>query len=135
MKHQDVTDRVIAAFYDVYNALGWGFVEKVYQKAMAHELRKRGVQVNSQEKIDVFYDGICVGEFYADMLVEGCVIVELKAVENVLPDHEVQLVNYLKATTVDVGLLLNFGRKPLIRRKIFETARKITSQPSEPVPF
>jgi len=88
MKHQDVTERIIAAFYDVSNVLGWGFLEKVYHHSLLHELRKRGVHVVSKAKIDVFYDGVCVGEYFPDLLVEGCVIVEIKSVDLLAPEHE-----------------------------------------------
>jgi GxxExxY protein len=132
VKHEELTERVIAAFYHVYNPLGWGFLEKVYRNALLHELRKRGLSVVPNEKIDVFYDGVHVGEYFADLVVEGVVILELKAVEHVLPEHEAQLLNYLKATSIDVGLLLNFGPKPHVRRKVFETARgKPQHTPSE----
>ena len=123
MKHEDLTERVISAFYHVYNTLGWGFLEKVYRNALLHELRKRGLCVVANEKLDVFYDGVQVGEYFADLIVEGVVILELKAVESLVPEHEAQLLNYLKATNIDVGLLLNFGPKPQVRRKVFETAR------------
>jgi GxxExxY protein len=127
MKHEDLTERVIAAFYHVYNSLGWGFLEKVYRNALRHELQKRGIGVVANEKIDVFYDGIHVGEYFADLVVEGVVILELKAAEQLAPEHEAQLLNYLKATAIDVGLLLNFGPKPQVRRKVFETARRLPS--------
>ena len=130
MKHRDVTEQVIAAFYQVYNTLGWGFLEKVYENALVIELRKRGLRVDPQARIDVFYDGFRVGEYFADILVEGCVVAELKAADGIAPEHEAQLLNYLKATDIDVGLLLNFGPKPQVRRKIFETARRPVSSPS-----
>jgi GxxExxY protein len=123
MKHDHVTERIIAAFYKVYNTLGWGFLEKVYQGAMEIELRKHGLAVTSFQKIDVFYEGVRVGEYVADLVVEGCVILELKAVETIAPAHEAQLINYLKATSIDVGLVLNFGPKPQFRRKVYESAR------------
>jgi GxxExxY protein len=135
MKHQDVAERIIAAFYEVYNTLGWGFLEKVYQNAMHHELRKRGLRAYPQVKIDVFYDGVQVGEYFADFLVEDCVILELKAVEQLALEHEAQLLNYLRGSCIDVGLLLNFGPKPQVRRKIYETARHrpSASPPSDPL--
>jgi GxxExxY protein len=136
MKYEDVTERAIGAFYQVYNTLGWGFLEKVYQNALAIELDKRGLRYVPQAKLDVYYDNQPVGEYFADFLVEDCVILELKAVEQLAPEHEAQLVNYLKASTIDVGLLLNFGPKPQVRRKIFETARMkpdlVLSLPSDP---
>jgi GxxExxY protein len=132
LKHQDLTERIIAAFYEVYNTLGWGFLETVYQNAMQHELRKRGLRVYPQSKIDVFYDGVHVGEYFADLLVEDCVILELKAAEQLAPEHEAQLLNYLKGSSIDVGLLFNFGPKPQFRRKVFETAR--LRPPASPPP-
>jgi GxxExxY protein len=132
MKHAELTERVIAAFYTVYNALGWGFLEKVYHNALLHELRKRGFDVATNQRIDVFYDDVCVGEYIADLIVEGVVILELKALDGLADEHEAQLVNYLKATDIDVGLLLNFGPKPQVKRKVFETARRSRSS-SDPV--
>ena len=132
MKHADLTERILGAFYQVYNALGWGFLEKVYHAALLHELRKRGLRVETKAKFDVYYDGVLVGEYFADVLVEGAVILELKAVEQLAPEHEAQLLNYLKASSVEVGLLLNFGPKPQFRRKVFETARQSHATPSPP---
>ncbi len=122
-KHTDITERVIAAFYEVYNSLGYGFLEKVYQSAMTLELGIRGLAAIPQAPLKVIYKDRVVGEYFADFLVEGCVIVELKAAECVAAEHHAQLLNYLKATEHEVGLLLNFGPKPEIKRKVFETAR------------
>ena len=124
MKHQDITEKIINAFYTVYNTLGWGFLEKVYQAAMEIELKKQGLRVQGQAPIHVFYDGICIGEYFADVLIEDCVITEFKSVEQLTDAHEAQLLNYLKASNIDVGLLLNFGPQPKFRRKVFETARR-----------
>ncbi|HET6575318.1 MAG TPA: GxxExxY protein [Fimbriiglobus sp.] len=136
LKHQDLTEQIIAAFYQVYNTLGYGFLEKVYQNAMTHELRKRGLRVVPFAKLDVFYDGTHVGEYFPDLLVEECVIVELKAAEQIALEHEAQLVNYLRASSIEVGLLFNFGPKPQFRRKVFETARlprpRLEPPPSDP---
>jgi len=93
------------------------------ENALAHELRKRGYQVVQQAPIKVYYDDIMVGKYYADLLINNLVILELKAAESIAPDHEAQLLNYLKATDIEVGLVLNFGPKPQIARKIYETAR------------
>jgi len=123
-KHSRLTSAIINAFYHVYNTLGYGFLEKVYENALAHELRSRGFDVIQQAPIRVHYDGIVVGEYYADLLINGLVIVELKAAEAIAPEHEAQLLNYLKATEIEVGLLLNFGPEPQVRRKIYETARR-----------
>lgn len=123
-KHSEVTKGIIGAFYHVYNILGYGFLEKVYEKALAYELRKRGCKVVTQAPIKVYYDTVLVGEYFADLLVNDVVIVELKAAETIAPEHEAQLINYLKATEIEVGLVLNFGPKPQISRKIYETARQ-----------
>lgn len=123
-KHTDITERVIEAFYTVYNAFGYGFLEKVYQNAMAIELRKLGLNVAQEARIPVYYDDVLVGEYFADLLVADVVIVELKAVKGLLEEHQAQLLNYLKATPYEVGLLLNFGPKPEIKRKAFDNTRK-----------
>lgn len=123
-KHSDLTSAIIGAFYDVYNELGYGFLEKVYENALAHELRKRGHHVQQQAPVNVFYDELLVGSYYADLLVDDSVIVELKAAKTIAEEHEAQLLNYLKATEIDVGLILNFGPKPQVKRKIYELARK-----------
>lgn len=123
-KHTDITELIIKAFYKVYNTLGYGFLEKVYSLTMAIELRKLGLEVVSEARIVVYYDDKVVGEYFADLLVAGVVIVELKAVRKLLEAHEAQLLNYLKATPYEVGLLLNFGPKPEIKRKAFDNSRK-----------
>ena len=124
MLHAHITDKIIKAFYKVNNTLGFGFLEKVYENAMAIELRKMGLNVIKQKNIKVFYDNEEVGDYYADLLVENLVIVELKAASAICEDHEMQLINYLKATQVEVGLLLNFGKKAEFKRKIFTNDRK-----------
>ena len=118
-KHSELTEQVIKAFYTVYNTLGYGFLEKVYENAMLHELRKMGLNVKNQHPITVFYDGVKVGTYSADLLVEELVIIELKAAKDFCEADEYQLVNYLKATNSEGGLLLNFGKKPRIKRKVF----------------
>ena len=117
--HKDITDKIIKAFYTVYDTLGYGFLEKVYENALKIELEKSGLDVVAQLPITVYYVGSLVGEYYADLCVEGKVIIELKAAEKIAHTHEEQLVNYLKATNIEVGLLLNFGKKPEFIRKIF----------------
>ena len=107
----------------VHRALGPGFLESVYQNALAHELRKSGIEVECEKKIRVMYDGIAVGEFCADMLVQGCVLIENKAVQAIIVSHEVQLVNYLTATGIEVGLLLNFGSDRLQFKRKTRTYR------------
>lgn len=118
-KHSAITKRIINAYYQVYNQLGYGFLEKVYERAMMLELPKHGLKCENQKNIKVFYEGVEIGDYYADIVVEDCVIVELKAVETIAPEHEVQLVNYLKATGIEVGLLLNFGPEPQFKRRVF----------------
>ena len=123
-KHKAITDLILKAFYKVYNTLGYGFLEKVYENAMVLELRKMGLKAVPQAPIQVFYEGQVVGEYFADLLVEDAVIVELKAVRALAAEHEAQLLNYLKATRYEVGLLLNFGPKPQVKRKVYDNERK-----------
>ena len=122
--HEDVTDKIINAFYRVNNTLGYGFLEKVYERAMIHELHKQGCMVETQKNIKVYYDKKEIGDYFADMVVDNCVIVELKAAESLCHEHEVQLINYLRATKIEVGLLLNFGKKAEFKRKLFTNNRK-----------
>jgi len=124
MLHSDITDKVIKAFYKVYNELGFGFLEKVYENALLIELSNMGLLCEKQKPIKVYYNGNLVGEYFADIVVNGCVILELKAVEVLVTEHELQLINYLKATNIEVGILLNFGKQPEFRRKIFTNDRK-----------
>lgn len=123
-KHQETTQKIIKAFYRVYNNLGYGFLEKVYENAMMIELRKQGIDAVQQSRIDVYYEAEIVGDYFADLLVDGKVLVELKAANQIAADHEAQLLNYLKATQNEVGLILNFGPKPQIARKIYDNDRK-----------
>ena len=119
MKHAEITEEILNAFYKVYNTLGYGFLEKVYENALFYELNKRGLSCVKQKKILVHYENHEVGEYYADLYVEDKVIIELKAAELLREEHEAQLINYLKATDIEVGLLLNFGKTPQFVRKIF----------------
>jgi len=123
-KHKSLSDIVLCCFYTVYNSLGYGFLEKVYENAMVHELTKRGVTSLSQFPIAVYYDGEAVGYYFADLVVENSVIVEIKAAKTLVVEHEAQMLNYLKATEIEVGLLLNFGPKAEFRRKVFDNTRK-----------
>ena len=123
-KYKELTDRVIQAFYCVYNELGFGFLENVYQNALYFELLTKGFKVEPQKSIDVYYQTQLVGKYKADLIVNDLVILELKAVDCLIAEHELQLINYLKATDKEVGLLLNFGMKPEIRRKAFDNDRK-----------
>jgi GxxExxY protein len=119
LKHSDLTNGIIKAYYRVYNALGYGFLEKVYENALFIELMNNQYIVEKQRKILVRYEGINVGNYYADLLVENKVIIEVKASSTITNEHEAQLVNYLRATKIEVGLLLNFGKVPNFKRKIF----------------
>ena len=117
-KHSEITGLILKAFFKVYNTLGYGFLEKVYENAMLIELRKLGLECSNQLPIEVFYDDHIVGNYTADILVEELVIVELKAIETLASIHETVLVNYLKGTELEVGLLLNFGPKPQYKRRV-----------------
>jgi GxxExxY protein len=123
-KYVEITDVVIKLFYKVYNELGFGFLEKVYQNALFMELTAHGFEVEPQKQIKVYYNGRQVGNYYADIIVNNLVILELKATERLLQENEFQLINYLKATNIEVGLLLNFGAKPEVKRKAFSNNRK-----------
>jgi len=123
-KYKELTNRIIHAFYSVYNELGFGFLENVYQNALYFELQNRGFKVEAQKSIDVYYQTLLVGKYKADLVVDDSIILELKAVDYLVEEHELQLINYLKATDKEVGLLLNFGMKPEIRRKAFDNNRK-----------
>ena len=123
-KHRILTEKIIKTFYEVYNTLGYGFLEKVYENSLIIELKKAGIAAMPHAPIKVLYDGEVVGEYFADILVDDKVIVEIKAVRQVGPEHEAQLLNYLKATDVEVGLLLNFGTRPEVKRKILDNYRK-----------
>ncbi|MEJ5264597.1 MAG: GxxExxY protein [Bacteroidales bacterium] len=122
--YKELTNKIINCFYTVYNTLGYGFLEKVYENAMMIELRKQGIYAEKQKPIKVFYTDELVGEYFADIVVEDVIIVELKAAEFIIEEHELQLINYLKATEKEIGLLLNFGKKPEFKRKIFTNDRK-----------
>ena len=117
MKVDDLTQKIIGCAYKVHNALGPGFLEKVYENALRIELEKLGLDVKQQEPINVGYEGQIVGEYYADLWVDGRVVIELKAVQTLTQRHEVQLVNCLTATGIEDGLLLNFGSSVQVRRK------------------
>lgn len=123
-KFSEITEKIIKSFYKVYNNLGYGFLEKVYENSMFIELSGMGLFVEKQKAIKVFYNENKVGDYYADLVVEESVILELKAAETLCEEHEFQLINYLKATDIEVGLLLNFGKKPEFRRKVFSNENK-----------
>lgn len=132
MKEEALTGKIIGCAMKVHRALGCGFLESVYQNALAYELQRAGLRAECEVPIKVFYDGVDVGEFYADVLVEKQVIVENKAVEQLGPAHEVQLVNYLTATEYELGLLFNFGSSSLQYKKKFRVYRKPGSNPVNP---
>ena len=123
-KHSDLTEQIIGAFYSVYSVLGYGFLENVYVKALVIELKNRGINAQKEFPIEVYYAGQKVGEYYADLIVNDLVILEIKAVKSLIDEHEAQLLNYLKATPYEVGLLLNFGPKPETKRRSFDNTRK-----------
>ena len=117
--HQELTKSIIGIYYNVYNELGYGFLEKVYHRAMIIELNKNGYEVEHEKKIEVFYKNEVVGTYIPDLIINKSVILELKCVEYLIEAHENQLINYLKATECEVGLVLNFGKDPQFKRKIF----------------
>jgi GxxExxY protein len=123
-KYKDLSEKIIKAFYTVYNTLGYGFLEKVYRNAMSIEIQQMGLKVVPESKITVYYHDHIVGEYFADLVVEETIIVELKAVSAISEDHKAQLLNYLKATRYEVGLLFNFGPKAEISRKAYDNDRK-----------
>lgn len=128
LKHEQITESVIGCAFEVINELGAGFLESVYEKALLLALRQKGWSVISQHPVKVLFRGECVGDFYADILVEEKVIIELKAVKAITPEHQAQIINYLNATGIEVGLLINFGNpkleyKRFTRSKDFEHGR------------
>ena len=127
-QHSDITSLIIKSFFTVYNKLGYGFLEKVYHNALLIELRKYGLNCNSQLPITVFYDDKEVGFYIADIVVNDCVIIEIKAAEGICEEHEAQLTNYLRATEIEVGILLNFGKTPGFKRKVFSSEFKNLKQ-------
>jgi len=124
MEGEDITDKIIAVFYYVYNELGYGFLENVYEQAMCVRLRKMGIRFVNQFPVKVIFDGEVVGNYVADFLVGGKIVVEIKASRELCEADEFQLINYLKCTDKEVGLLLNFGKRPQIKRKVFDNELK-----------
>ena len=122
MKHKELTSKIIECAFKVHNNLGFGFLESVYQNALAIELSKAGLEVDKERRIQVDYDGQVVGDFAADIIVQDKIILELKSTKEIHPAHEAQLVNYLKATGLEVGLLINFGDQVEIKRKVLDRA-------------
>jgi GxxExxY protein len=120
MKHSEITEKILQGFYEVYNELGDGFLESVYEKALSLVLDGYGLKVETQQPITVYFRDIIAGEFKADLIVNDSVIIELKAIKAILPKHEAQVINYLRATGIEVALLLNFGRKPEFKRFVLD---------------
>ncbi|MBN8680016.1 MAG: GxxExxY protein [Chitinophagales bacterium] len=127
MKHAELTSRIIQVFYQVYNELGYGFLEKVYQNALFYALQQEGIKVEAHRKILVRFRGVIVGEYISDIVADSTVIIEVKAAESLTAAHEFQLINYLKCSEMEVGLLLNFGKSPEFKRKIFEKGVRTSS--------
>jgi len=126
MEYEDITHKIIGASYKVYNQLGFGFLESVYKKAMIIELAKDNLKVEAEKSLTVYYDKKIVGDFYVDLFIEDTIIVELKSVQNLAKEHEVQLVNYLNALKKDTGLLINFGPSGVeVKRKYRQTKQEI----------
>lgn len=128
MIYQETTSEILNCFYKVYATLGFGFLEKVYENALMIELGQHGLSCARQVPVTVHYQGTPVGDYYADIIVENKIILELKAAETLVAEHELQLINYLKATKIEVGLLLNFGKEPQVKRKIFTNDKKSLNQ-------
>jgi len=123
-RYSDLTEAIIGVFYEVYNELGQGFLENVYEHAMLLALRAKGLQVQAQVPVPVWFRGIKIGSYEADLVVSGLVLLELKACKALDSSHEAQLLNYLRSTEIEVGLLLNFGSRPQVRRFVFHNERK-----------
>ena len=124
LKHRELTQKIIGVFYEVYNELGHGFLESVYQKSLIIALNEAGLKVYSPVDIPVWFRGQQVGHFEADVMVEKCVLLELKAAHAIHSSHQAQLLNYLRATDIEIGVLLNFGVKPEFKRLVFDNLRK-----------
>ena len=131
LKHGALTERIIGVFYDVYNELGPGFLESVYEEAFLIALQEIGLEVGRQVPIPVWFRGRRVGDFYADLLVEKTVVLELKTARNIDSAHEAQLLHYLKATTFELGLILNFGARPQVRRLLLDNEQKLRQPKKE----
>ena len=129
LKHGSFTDQILKVFYDVYNELGHGFLESVYHRSLVVALETTGLSVSSRVAIPVWFRGYRVGHFEADVLVEDCVLLELKAARSLDSSHRAQLLNYLRATDIEVGLLLNFGERPEFKRIVFDNLKKKTRNP------
>lgn len=122
--HRNLSDSILKIYFEVYNELGYGFLEKVYQNAMYFELKSQGYKVEAQKQIKVYYKSQLVGDYFADLLIEDSIILELKACACIMDEHKAQLLNYLKVTELEIGLLLNFGTTPEFKRSIYTNDRK-----------
>jgi GxxExxY protein len=122
LKYTELTEQIISCAYEVHNVLGAGFLEKVYENALLQELKLKGLKAESQRGISVRYKSIVVGEYFADVIVENAVIIELKALDKLSDIHEIQIKNYLRATGIEVGLLINFGKSVDVRRKFIQNS-------------
>lgn len=126
--HKDLSEKIIKCYYKVYNTLGYGFLEKVYENALAIELTKSGLNIQKQQPISVYYDGELVGEYFSDIIVNDIVIIELKASAVLKEENEAQLLNYLRATKIELGFLFNFGTEAEYKRKIYMNKYKHKNQ-------
>jgi GxxExxY protein len=134
LKHSEATDKIIGIFYDVYNELGHGSLESTYAQALVVALEESGLSTAREVPVPVWFHGKKVGQYYADLVVDGIVLIELKAARTLESAHEAQLLHYLRATEIEVGLLLNFGLRPQFRRLLFDNERKkIRENPCESV--
>ncbi len=124
MKHEELSKQIIKVFYQVYNELGYGFLERVYQNALFFALKEEGLNVEPNRKIKVWFRGFEVGDYFADLIVNDTIILELKAIDRLIDVNEAKLLNYLRGTEIEVGLLLNFGKKPEVRRKVYDNELK-----------
>lgn len=125
-KHSELSQKIIKVFFDVHNELGYGFSERVYQKVYGIALRENGMKVDEQVPIRVYFHGQLVGEFFADMIINDLILLELKAAETIIEEFEAQLLNYLKSTEIEVGYVMNFGKSASFKRKVFDNERKGT---------
>jgi len=123
-KHSDLSEKIIKVFFDVHTELGYGFSEKIYQKAFAIALQEDGMKVDEQVSIKVHFRGQMVGEFFADIVVNDLILLELKSAESIIEEHQAQLLNYLKSTEIEVGYVMNFGKSASFKRKVFDNQRK-----------
>ena len=123
-KHSDLSDKIIKVFYEIHNELGYGFSERVYQKALGIALRQIGLKVEEQLPIKIYFRGQEIGEYFADMVVNDVILIELNAVGQIVEEHEAQLLNYLKSTKIEVGYVMNFGKSAVFKRKVLDNERK-----------